>query len=47
MTKREKIMNLKKHLKKGAFSYWVNKKSGTIHHVSADVGYDCKPKPHR
>ena len=37
-------MNLKKHLKKGAFSYWVNKKSGTIHHVSADVGYDGKPK---
>ena len=37
-------MNLKKHLKKGAYSYWVNKKSGTIHHVSADVGYDGKPK---
>ena len=37
-------MNLKKHLKKGAFSYWVNKKSGTIHHVSVDTGYDGKPK---
>ena len=37
-------MNLKKHLKKGSYSYWVNKKSGTIHHVSADVGYDGKPK---
>lgn len=44
MTKREKIMNLKKHFKKGAFSYWVNKKSGTIHHVMADKGYDGKPK---
>ena len=37
-------MNLKKHLKKGAYSIWVNKKSGTIHHVSADVDYKGKPK---
>ena len=37
-------MNLKKHLKKGTYSYWGNKKTGTIHHVSADVGYDGKPK---
>jgi hypothetical protein len=44
MTKREKTMNLKKHLKKGAYSIWVNKKSGTIHHVSADVDYKGKPK---
>ena len=37
-------MNLNKHLKKGSYSYWVNKKSGTIHSVSADVGFDGKPK---
>ena len=37
-------MNLEKHLKKGTYTYWVNKKTGTIHHVSADVGYDGKPK---
>ena len=37
-------MNLKKHLKKGSYSIWVNKKSGTIHHVSVDEGYDGKPK---
>ena len=33
-----------KKLKKGSYSYWVNKKSGTIHHVSVDEGYDGKPK---
>ena len=32
-------MNWKKHLKKGAFSYWVNKKPGTTHMVSADVDW--------
>ncbi len=32
-------MNWKKHLKKGAFSYWVNKKTGTTHMVSADVDW--------
>ena len=37
-------MNLKKHLKKGSYSIWVNKKSGTIHHVSVDECYDGKPK---
>jgi len=37
-------MNLKKHLKKGSYSIWVNKKSGTIHHVSVDVDYNGKPK---
>ena len=29
-------MNLKKHLKEGTYTYWVNKKSGTIHHVSVE-----------
>ena len=38
------MKNLKKHLKKGAYSIWVNKKSGTIHHVSADRDYNDKPK---
>ena len=37
-------MNLKKYLKKGAYSIWVNKKSGTIHNVSADVDDKGKPK---
>ena len=34
--KKEKIMNLKKHLKEGSYTYWVNKKSGTIHHVGVE-----------
>ena len=29
-------MNLKKHLKEGSYTYWVNKKSGTIHHVGVE-----------
>ena len=33
-----------KNLKNGTYSYWVNKKSGTIHHVSVDKGWDGKPK---
>ena len=36
--------NNMKDLKIGSYSYWVNKKSGTIHHVSVDKGYDGKPK---
>ena len=36
--------NKMKNLKIGSYSYWVNKKSGTIHHVSVDKGYDGKPK---
>lgn len=33
-----------KKLKKGSYSYWVNKKSGTIHHVSVDTTWDGKLK---
>ncbi len=33
-----------KNLKADTHTYWVNKKSGTIHHVTADKGYDGKPK---
>ena len=40
MKKRKKTMDLKK----GTYSYWVNKKTGTIHHVSVDTSYDGKPK---
>ena len=29
-------MNLKKHLKEGTYTYWVNKKSGTIHMVGTE-----------
>ena len=29
-------MNSSKHLREGTYTYWVNKKSGTIHHVSAE-----------
>ena len=33
-----------KNLKNGTYSYWVNKKSGTIPHVSVDKGWDGTPK---
>ena len=33
-----------KNLKTNTHTYWVNKRSGTIHHVMADKGYDGKPK---
>ena len=33
-----------KNLKNGTYSYWVNKKSGTIHHVSVDKAWDGTPK---
>jgi len=29
-------MKNRKHLKEGTYTYWVNKKSGTIHHVGVE-----------
>ena len=40
MKKRKKTMDLKNC----AYSYCVNKKSVTIHHVSVDMGWDGTPK---
>ena len=37
-------MNFGKFKDGNTHTYWVNKKSGTIHHVMADKGYDGKPK---
>ena len=33
--KRNNMKN-RKHLKEGTYTYWVNKKSGTIHHVGVE-----------
>ena len=35
-------MNLKKHLKEGTYTYWVNKKSGTMHMVCTEYSKYCK-----